>query len=198
MGDATVDQQRRMRQEYVSFANLVSSAAYRENATWPMYRVPNFELHAAQVRLQSGSEVFGIQSIVEQQYGDQYLEFVTANYEDSLREGHQTLYGNLDRLIPVGYNNNFTTIGRDGKVVVDNMERPLRSATWQISPRKFLTICDVPNNWSKYILWNSNSRLIFVDLLYGSFVILSYYQLGHIFHPTRLLDSIWCSKRSEK
>ena len=123
-----------MLESYVGFANLVSSSAYEANATWPMFHIPNFELHAGQVRLLSGSEVIGCTYLVDSIDGDEYLEFVTANYEASSIEGHMTLYGNLDRLTPVGYTPNFTVITPDG-IVPDTVTRQLRSPTWQISPR---------------------------------------------------------------
>ena len=56
VGDAAVDHQRRMLQAFVGFAVHISSTAQDVNATWPFFRIPHFELHAAQVRLQSGVE----------------------------------------------------------------------------------------------------------------------------------------------
>ena len=123
-----------MLESYVGFANLVSSSAYEANATWPMFRIPNFELHARQVRLLSGSEVIGCSSLVDSSDGDEYLKFVNTNYEASLNEAHITLYGNLDRLAPIGYTPNFTVFTPDG-IVPDTVTRQLRAPTWQISPR---------------------------------------------------------------
>ena len=125
-----------MVQAFVGFANHISSTAQDLNATWPLYRIPNFELHAAQVRLQSGVEYIGCQYMVEPDDATEYLEFVTENYEDSMFESHMTRYGNLDRLYPIGYTPNFTIYGSSGTLEPDPIiERPLRSATWQISPR---------------------------------------------------------------
>ena len=135
VGDAAVDQQRSMRESYLGFANLISSSAQEANATWPMFRIPNYELHAGQVRLQSGTEVIGCSYLVESNDVEEYLKFVTANHEASLTEAHLTRYGNLDRLTPFGYTPNFTMITPDG-IIPDKVDRPLRSATWQISPRK--------------------------------------------------------------
>ena len=98
-----MDQQRQMRDAFVGFAHHISSTAQDLNATWPMVRVPNYELHAGQVRLQSGAETVSCFSFVEQNDEDEYLDFVTTNYEDNLKEGHLIRYGNLNRLIPVGY-----------------------------------------------------------------------------------------------
>lgn len=134
VGDAAVDQQRRVRESYVGFANHVSSAAQQANATWPMFRIPDFELHAGQVRLQSGTEVIGCSYLVESSDVEEYLEFVTANYEANVKEAHLTLFGNLDRLAPIGYTPNFTVITPDG-IIPDIIDRPFRSATWHISPR---------------------------------------------------------------
>jgi hypothetical protein len=139
VGDAAVDQQRLMRESYVSFANHISSAAQRENATWPMFRIPDYELHAGQVRLQSGSEVIGCTYFVDADDGDEYLKFVTNNYVNSINEGHMTRYGNLDRLVPKGYTENFTVRGPNG-FLPDTMYAPLRLPKWQSSPRKYLFV----------------------------------------------------------
>jgi hypothetical protein len=102
-----------------------------------MFRIPNFELHAGQVRLQSGTEVIGCNSLVGSSDVDEYLKFVTANYEASLYEAHMYCFGNVDRLAPIGYTPNFTMITADG-IIPDVVDRPIRSATWQISPRKLV------------------------------------------------------------
>jgi hypothetical protein len=120
----------------VGFANLISSMAQGENATWPLFRIPDFELHAGQIRLQTGAEVIGCTILVDSKDGDDYLNYVTNNYEDSLREGHMTLYGNLDRLTAIGYKPNFTIVGPTG-FVPDTMDRSFRAPTWQLSPRTY-------------------------------------------------------------
>jgi hypothetical protein len=101
-----------------------------------MFRIPYYELHAAQVRLQSGVEYISCQYMVEAKDAQQYLNFVNANYEDSMVEGHMIRHGNLDRLIPIGYTPNFTLYGPTGFVPDPIVDRPIRSATWQLSPRK--------------------------------------------------------------
>lgn len=136
VGDAAVDQQQRMREAFSGFANHISSSAEDINATWPLFDVPHFELHAANARAQSGVEYIGLQYYIEPQDGDSYLEFVTAHHESDMIESHMTRYGNLDRYIPVGYTPNFTIYGMSGTIESDPVkERPLRSVTWQISPR---------------------------------------------------------------
>lgn len=136
MGDAAVEQQKIMRESYVGFANLISSSALEANATWPFFRIPNFELHAGQIRLLTGSEVVGCQYMVDTSEDDEYLDFVNANYEASVNEGHMTMYGNLDRLAPIGYTPNFTMFTPGGIVPAPATSlRNTRSATWQISPR---------------------------------------------------------------
>lgn len=131
-----MDQQKRMRQTYISFANHISASARQTNATWPFFRIPYFELHAGQIRLQSGSEFVGCSYRVEPNDESDYLNFVTANHEDSVIESHMTLYGNLERLIRTGYTPNFTVFGPTG-LTPDIIDRPIRWAFWQVSPRKF-------------------------------------------------------------
>jgi hypothetical protein len=134
VGDAVADQQSQMRHSYAGFANLISSAARRENATWPLFRIPDFELHAGEIRLQSQTEILACTNLIDPQDEAEYLNFVTENYVDSLNEGHMTLYGNLDRLVPFGYTPNFTTVGPDG-FKPDTISQPYRSPFWQLSPR---------------------------------------------------------------
>ena len=135
MGDAAVDQQQRMRETFIGFAHHISSTARDLNATWPMVRIPYFELHAGQVRLQSGAEIVGFSCFIETENADQYLDYVTANHEDSVKEGHMIRYGNLDRLTPIGYIPNFTTFGPDG--FVPDVDRPSRMSLWHNSPPTF-------------------------------------------------------------
>ena len=135
VGDSAVDQQKRMRQSFVDFANHVSSTAMDVNATWPLFRIPRFELHAGQLRLETGVEFMYCNYMIDSKDTDEYLEFVTANYEDSVFEAHMIRYGNLDRLNPGNYTPSFKASGANG-TVPDTMERSLRSALWQISPRK--------------------------------------------------------------
>jgi hypothetical protein len=77
----------------------------------------------------------GCQYMVELKDAKSYLDFVTANYEDSIAEGHITRYGNLDRLKPIGYTPNFTIPSATG-LVPDMADQQVRSVIWQISPRK--------------------------------------------------------------
>jgi hypothetical protein len=137
VGDAAVEQQRQMRQSFVAFANLISSAAQQEKAKWPSFRIPNYEIHAGQFRLQSGAEFVGCSYFVASEDEEEYLTFVTQNYEDSIQEGHLTLYGNLDRLKPFGYTRNFTMLGPYG-FKPDLSSRSIRAPTWQSSPRKYI------------------------------------------------------------
>ena len=134
-----MEQQRQMRDAFVGFAHHISSTAQDLNATWPMVRVPNYELHAGQVRLQSGAEIIAFSAFVEQNDEDEYLDFVTTNYEDNLKEGHLIRYGNLDRLIPVGYTPNFTIVGPNG-FTPDTIDRTIRKPLWHLSPRKSCSV----------------------------------------------------------
>ena len=131
-----MDQQRRMRQSFVAYATHISSTAIDVNATWPMYRIPRYELHSGQFRLETGVEYIYCNYLVDSNDTDAYLKFVTAQYEDSMVEAHMTRYRNTDRLNPIGYTPSFKIFSANG-TVPDTMERPIRSALWQISPRKF-------------------------------------------------------------
>jgi hypothetical protein len=128
-----------MRQAYIGFANHISATAQETNATWPLFRIPYFELHAGQIRLQSGSEMVGCAYRVEPRDENDYLKFVNDNYEDSAMERHMSLYGNLNRLRPTGYTPNFTLIGPNG-MTPDLVDRPVRWVAWQASPRKFCNL----------------------------------------------------------
>lgn len=161
-----------MRDSYVGFANHVSSAAKHANATWPLFRIPDFEIHAGQVRLQSGSEFFGCSYLVESNDVDDYLEFVASNYEGSVKEGHLTRYGNLDRLSPIGYTPNFTTISPNG-LIPDTVDRPSRLANWQISPRTLMSILLL------FLFCNNTLTLCYIyTSILTSIVDVLHYQLG--------------------
>lgn len=138
VADAAVDHQTRLREALVGFAYHISSTARDINATWPMVRLPYYELHAGQVRLQSGIETIGFHSFVEPQDEEEYLEFVTANHEAFSLEGHMLCYGNLEHFTSVGYTPNFTTLSSNG-YVVDDVDRQLRSPFWHFSPRTFVS-----------------------------------------------------------
>ena len=124
-----------MRAAFFGFANHISSTARDLNATWPLFRIPMYELHASQVRLQSGVEFLHCQYLIEANDAENYLKFVTANYEDSVAESHLARYGNLDRLTPTGYTPYFKVFG-PSVTEADAMDRPIRSVMFQISPRK--------------------------------------------------------------
>jgi hypothetical protein len=128
-----------MREAFVGFANHISSTAKDINATWPMVRIPFFEMHAGQVRLQSGAEIVGFQSLIEPKDADEYLKFVTSKYEDLAVEGHMICYGNLNHFAPIGYTPNFTTLGPTG-YVPDTIDRELRMPFWHFSPRTYCCV----------------------------------------------------------
>jgi hypothetical protein len=140
VGDAAVDQQRQMKNAFVGYANHISSTAMDINATWPIFQIPQFELHTTPVRIQSGVEYISIQYMIEPKDAEPYLNFVTDHYVESYQEAHMIRYGNLNRLIPIGYTPNFT-INHNGSLISDPIvQRPLRAPSWQISPRKSLCI----------------------------------------------------------
>ena len=149
VGDAAVDQQNRMRDAFVGFADHLSSSAKDLNATWPLFRVPLYELHASQVRLQSGVEYLHCQYVVTPKDAEEYLKFVTATYEDSVKEAHLVRYGNLDRLTPTGYNPYFKVLGSNGSVA-DTEVRPIRSVMFQISPRKLLQLLQINISYKRF------------------------------------------------
>ena len=148
-----MDQQRQMRDAFVGFAHHISSTAQDLNATWPMVRVPNYELHAGQVRLQSGAEIIAFSAFVEPKEEDEYLEFVTVNYEDNVKEGHVIRYGNLDRLMPIGYTPNFTIVSPNG-FTPDTIDRKIRKPLWHLSPRKSCF-----GSFAAYVLMNRTMPL---------------------------------------
>ena len=65
-------------------------------------------------------------------------------------------YRNLDRLTPIGYTPNFTTIDSTG-FIPDTMDRPIRSAMWQMSPRTFWSFIDI---FELFVLLNLIYRLM--------------------------------------
>ena len=172
MGDAAVDQQKSMQGAYKGFAKHISSTARDVNATWPIFRIPYFELHAAQVRLQSAVEFLSVQYMIEPKDREDYLKFVDENYQDSMKEGHMIHYGNTNSLTPIGYTPNFTIPGLNGVEPDYLLDRPIRSVSWQVSPRKFSDTC----------CWMYESMIIFY--------LTRHFSVCHSKHCTRIIVSI--------
>ena len=74
---------------------------------------------------------------VEASDAEGYLDFVSANYETTVKEAHIIRYGNLDRLFPIGYSPNYTIETADG-LILDTVDRPFRLPVYQISPRTLI------------------------------------------------------------
>jgi hypothetical protein len=169
-----------MRQLFGTFATQISLSARQANATWPIFRIPDFELLAGQIRAQSGVEVIGCAYRIEPSNEEEYLKFVDANYEDSVIERYMTLYGNLDRLKTIGYSPNFTILGPKG-LTPDIIDRPIRWVDWQSSPRTFSSFsCFFMNE--KKIMLSYIHHLAFLAI--NSTVDVLYHQLGYSEFPS--------------
>jgi hypothetical protein len=58
VGDNAVNQQKIIRDAYTTFCNFVSESAFIANATWPLYSLPDFEMHASNIVKIQGTEFF--------------------------------------------------------------------------------------------------------------------------------------------
>jgi hypothetical protein len=140
VGDAAVDHQVLMHETIIAFAHIISSSGKATNTTWPLIRVPDFEVHAAQMRKLTGAETIGFLPFVEPKDEEAYLEFISANYEEVVKEAHMVRFGNLNRLTPIGYSPNFTLFGPDGIFPDPVTNRTIRMPFWYQSPRKSIFV----------------------------------------------------------
>jgi hypothetical protein len=138
VGDNAVSQQEIIRHAYVTFCNFYSQSAYDANATWPMYSLPNFELHASNIVKIQGTELLLIIQRIKDEDATDALEYVNNHYEKWTMEGHLTRYGNLDRLNPVDYHPYFTLLTPEGRIP-DSVNRSDHFGLWQFSPRTYTT-----------------------------------------------------------
>jgi hypothetical protein len=136
VGDNAVNQQKIIRDAYVTFCNFYSQSAYDVNATWPLYSLPNFELHASNIVKIQGTELLLIVQRIKDEDATDALEYVNNHYEKWTMEGHLTRYGNLDRLNPVDYHPFFTLLTPEG-YIPDPVNRSDHYGVWQFSPRKY-------------------------------------------------------------
>jgi hypothetical protein len=134
VGDNAVNQQKIIREAYVTFCHFFSQSAQGENATWPFYSLPNYEFHARNIIKIQGTETLDVFQYIKDEDADAALEYVNNHYEQWVTEGHLNRYGNLDRLNPVKYHPYFTVETLDGKVQ-DIENRSDHYAIWQASPR---------------------------------------------------------------
>jgi hypothetical protein len=139
VGDNAVNQQKIIREAYVTFCHFFSQSAQEKNATWPFYSLPNFEFHARNIIKIQGTEILTVFQYIKDEDADAALEYVNNHYEDWVMEGHLNRYGNLDRLNPVNYHPYFTVETLEGKVP-DTANRTDHYAIWQASPRTYTVI----------------------------------------------------------
>ena len=138
VGDAAVEQQRKMRLSIIAFSRFFSQSAYDAGAPWPFYALPKFELHASSVLLQSGNELLSINQFVKEKDEAAVLEFANNNFENWIAESHMIRYGNLDNMPKsTEHYHPYFTVSRNGTFVRDTEHRDQRTAMWQYSPRKF-------------------------------------------------------------
>ena len=150
VGNAAVDQQQEMRDALFAFANFFSQSAYDVGAKWPIYSLPNYELHANSVLKQSGMEILSVTQYVKDSDKSTALKYVDENYERWVYEGHMTRYGNLDRLTPIKYQPNFTIVTAEG-FIPDPVQRDIHYGLWQFTPRKFGLPCFASTIFSRSI-----------------------------------------------
>jgi hypothetical protein len=136
VGDNAVNQQKIIRNAYVTFCNFYSQSAFDVNATWPFYHLPNFELHASNIIKIQGTEILYLDQQIKEKDAAAALDYVNTHHENWTMEGHLTRYGNLDRLNPVNYKPYFTLNTLEGKVK-DTANRSLHYSTWMTSPRTY-------------------------------------------------------------
>jgi hypothetical protein len=137
VGDNAANQQKIVRDAYVTFCNFFSQSAYDVNATWPLFSLPNFELHARSILKIQGTEILVVTQSIKDEDAPAALEYVNTHHEKWATEGHLTRYGNLDRLNKINYHPYFTVTTREGMRIPDTEKRERHYAVWQSSPRTY-------------------------------------------------------------
>ena len=133
-----MEQQRTMRLSLIAFARFFSQSAYDVGAPWPLYLLPNFELHARSVLQQTGNELLSINQFIKQEDEAVALEFANNNFVNWTAESHLIRYGNLDQMPnSTEMYHPYFTIAKNGTFVRDTEQRDKRTAMWQFCPRKF-------------------------------------------------------------
>ena len=117
-----------------SFANFFSQCAHDAGAVWPLYILPNYEMHASALRKQTGLEVLNVIQFVKDKDSIETLDFVNKTHEKWIHESHMFLYGNLDRLSPTKYHPYFGIITKEGRIP-DTEKREMHFPTFVFSPR---------------------------------------------------------------
>lgn len=119
-----------------SFANFFSQCAYDVGAAWPLFILPNYEMHASAVRKQTGLEILNVLQFVKDKDSIETIEFVNNTYEKWINESHMFLFGNIDRLSPTKYHPYFGILTKEG-LIPDPVKRDMHYPMFLFSPRKF-------------------------------------------------------------
>ena len=101
--DAALEHQRDMRDGLRAFANLLASSAPATNSSWPRFFLQDFEVHAGDFRARTGVEMLAIGNVVQESEREEYLDWVTGNYEKWIGDAHLFRYGNTSLLSPEEY-----------------------------------------------------------------------------------------------
>ena len=149
IADAALAQQEGISDGFKSIATIMSAYSSTNNVTWPFLSIPKFEHYAENVRKQAGMEILTYFPKVEADLKDAYLEYVSENYQATVKEGHITQTGSLDRLVDPGnksYHPYISTPTLEGEMVPDK-ERDTYWPMWEFSPPP-ATYGFI--NWSKF------------------------------------------------
>jgi hypothetical protein len=117
-----------------SFANFMSQCAHDAGAVWPFFILPNYEMHASALRMQTGLEVLNVLQFVKDKDANETIQFVNSTYKQWINESHMFLFGNLDRLSPTKYKDYFGILTAEG-MVPDTEKRDMHFPMFLFSPR---------------------------------------------------------------
>ena len=117
-----MEQQIDIRQGLNTFADTLTGASMATNATWPFFVMPNVEVHAGHMLAETNMEIAAICNIVWDKDRLEYEEFVRNGYLEWVEESHMDGYGNLDKLMPVGFAPVISVLDAEGKPIPEKQK----------------------------------------------------------------------------
>lgn len=132
VADAAIEKQQAIRDGVHSFSNIVTSSALAANATWPLFALPDIEVHMMDLFQSTGTEVASVANIVMDKDKAVWEDFVVEGHESWLEEAHMHHTGNMDSFSPVGFSPNVTALTAKGFVPQNRSD--FYVPVWSYSP----------------------------------------------------------------
>ena len=133
VASAAMEKQQIIRDSVHTFTNIVTSSAVAANATWPLYALPDVEVHWKDLFKTTGMESGALANVVMDKDKAEWEEFAKGGHEAWVKEAHLYNKGNLESLTPVGYFTSITASDGLGGLTLQNRSE-FYVPTWSYSP----------------------------------------------------------------